>query len=79
MKTVSLTRSAAADLRAHRADAKRIVAKIERYAQTGAGDATQLVGSSAWRLRVGDYRVIFEPTETEIVVTKIAPRGEVYR
>lgn len=78
MKTLSFSRSAAADLRTYRSDAKRIVAKIERYAQTGAGDVTQLVGSTAMRLRVGDYRVIFEETDMEIFVTKIGARGAVY-
>ncbi len=78
MKTLSFTRAAAADLRAHRSDAERIVAKIERYAKTGAGDVTQLVRSTAFRLRVGDFRVIFEETETEIIVTKIGPRGGAY-
>jgi mRNA interferase RelE/StbE len=78
MKTVTFTRSAAADLRTHRAAAKRIVAKIERYAETGAGDVTQLVGSTAHRLRVGNYRVIFDLSETEIVVTKIGLRRDVY-
>jgi len=78
MKTVSFTRSAAADLRTYRSDAKRIVSKIERYAQTGAGDVTQLVSSTAFRLRIGTFRAIFEETETEVIVTKIAPRGDVY-
>ncbi|MGA2637402.1 type II toxin-antitoxin system RelE family toxin [Methylocella sp.] len=78
MKTVSYTRAAAGDLRTHRSNAKRIMAKIDRYAETGAGDVTQLVGSPALRLRVGDFRVIFEESETEIVVTKIGPRGDVY-
>jgi mRNA interferase RelE/StbE len=34
-----------------------------------------LVGSTANRLRVGDFRAIFEESDTEIFVTKIAPRG----
>jgi len=29
-------------------------------------------------MRVGDYRAIFEETETAITVTKIAPRGGAY-
>jgi mRNA-degrading endonuclease RelE of RelBE toxin-antitoxin system len=35
----------------------------------------------AWRLRVGEYRVVYEVSEREVVVTVIAvaPRGEVYR
>jgi mRNA interferase RelE/StbE len=37
-----------------------------------------LVGSSAKRTRVGDYRIVFEETGAEIVVTRIAPRGSAY-
>ena len=78
MKTVTYTTDAAADLRRYRSVARRIMAKVERYAQTGAGNVTQLVGSDARRLRDGDFRVIFVETETEVVVTKIGPRGEIY-
>ena len=78
MKQVGYTRSAASGLRKHRADAARIIEKIERYAETGAGDVKQLQGSSALRLRVGDYRVIFEETATSLTVTAIGPRGGIY-
>lgn len=37
-----------------------------------------LVGSEFARLRVGDFRVIFEETATTITVIKIGPRGGVY-
>jgi mRNA-degrading endonuclease RelE of RelBE toxin-antitoxin system len=30
------------------------------------------------RMKVGDYRIIFEETATEIRVTKVGPRGGVY-
>ena len=78
MKTVTYTIAAATSLRKYRSVAKRIMAKVDRYAQTGAGNVTQLVGSDAKRLREGDFRVIFVETEMEILVTKIAPRGEIY-
>jgi mRNA-degrading endonuclease RelE of RelBE toxin-antitoxin system len=29
-------------------------------------------------MRVGDYRVVFVETDTEIEVVKIGPRGDVY-
>ena len=67
-----------AALRKHRGAADRIVAKIERYADTGAGDVTRLVGSPYFRLRIGDFRVIFAESASEIEILKIAPRGEVY-
>lgn len=78
MKTVTLSETALAVLRQHRSDQARILAKIRRYAETGAGDVTQLVGSPNKRLRVGDYRVIFSETETDILVLKLGPRGSIY-
>ena len=35
----------------------------------------------AWRLRVGEYRIVYEIHEEEVlvVVVNVAPRGEVYR
>jgi mRNA-degrading endonuclease RelE of RelBE toxin-antitoxin system len=44
---------------------------------------TKLAGVEppAWRFRVGDYRIVYEISDVEVVVTVIAvaPRGEVYR
>jgi mRNA interferase RelE/StbE len=36
---------------------------------------------SAWRLRVGEYRIVYEIREAEVlvIVINVAPRGEVYR
>jgi len=35
----------------------------------------------AWRLRVGQYRIVYEIEDDELVVivVNVAPRGEVYR
>ncbi len=35
----------------------------------------------AWRIRVGEYRIVYEIWETEVVVivVNVAPRSEVYR
>lgn len=65
----------------HRAEAERIVRKIEAYAEAPAafaGSVKALKGRSGKRLRVGDFRVIFEETPTEILVTAIGPRGSIY-
>jgi mRNA interferase RelE/StbE len=44
-------------------------------------NAKKLQDRPGYRLRVGDWRVIYEINKDEIViiVMKIAPRGEVYR
>ncbi|MFC5391637.1 type II toxin-antitoxin system RelE family toxin [Bosea vestrisii] len=78
MKTVTYTSAALADLAKHKNRAAKIMDKVDRYAATGAGDVKQLVGSPAKRLRVGDFRVIFEEAATTITVSRIAPRGGVY-
>jgi mRNA interferase RelE/StbE len=54
---------------------------MREYADgTGAhtNNVKALQGSSALRLRIGDYRVVFSETETEIVVTGLGPHGRIY-
>ena len=45
------------------------------------GDVVRLQARETYRLRVGDYRVVFEKNARMLTihVIKIAPRGEVYR
>ncbi|MBI9051385.1 MAG: type II toxin-antitoxin system RelE/ParE family toxin [Anaerolineaceae bacterium] len=44
-------------------------------------NVTRLQGRSGFRLRVGDWRVIYEVIKEEVVISviKIAPRGDVYK
>ena len=44
-----------------------------------AGDIVKLQGEDGYRRRIGDYRIVFDITETEVIVYKIAPRGQVYK
>ena len=81
MKAVVYSRPAAKDLRRHGNVAERIRRAIREYAadpQAHGNNVTQLVGSPAKRLRVGDFRVIFDETATAIISTKVGPRGGVY-
>jgi len=43
------------------------------------GDIKKLQGKNGYRKRVGDYRIVFDITEKEIIVYKIAPRGQIYK
>ena len=44
------------------------------------GDIQKIQGHShLYRLRVGDYRVLFEMTANEIYVDDVLPRGQVYK
>jgi mRNA interferase RelE/StbE len=55
----------------------RIVAGIYKLPS---GDIKKLKGyDAAFRLRIGDYRVIFEMTADEIYISDILPRGNAYK
>jgi len=81
MKRVRYTADALKSLKRHGNMADRIMRAVREYADgTGAhaNNVKALQGSSALRLRVGDYRVIFSETDTEIIVTGLGPRGSIY-
>ena len=82
MKKVVLLDPAVAALRKHRNVAERILGKLAAYAENPASLANQVTELRELpfkRLRVGDFRVLFEETETEIIVSDIGPRGSIYR
>lgn len=66
-----------------KATQSRIVTAIERLAAAprAAANVKRLVGTSAYRLRVGEHRVVYELEDQRltIVVIRIAHRREVYR
>lgn len=39
----------------------------------------KLVGQDGYRLRVGDWRILFYVRETDIYITRIASRGDAYQ
>ena len=81
MRRVVILPLAAKALRKHRAEAEKILDKIEAYAADPArlaNNVRPMHGSTGFRLRVGDFRVVFELTDDEMIVTKIGPRGSVY-
>ena len=81
MKTVLYTKAALRSLQAHGNRAKQIRAKIEQYATNPAALANnviQFTGSSAKRLRIAGFRVLFTETETTITILDLGPRGEIY-
>ena len=67
-----------------RNQARLIREKLDQLAQDPHArnpNLTRLQGRPGYRLRVGDWRVIYELEDDLLVVLvlKIAPRGEVYR
>lgn len=43
------------------------------------GDVKRLQGSGCYRLRVGDYRIVFDKDGNIIFIIKIDSRGQVYK
>lgn len=81
-KTIRWSPEARADLRAiDRETALRILRAIDSYLTTGAGDVKKLQPPRhEFRLRVGDYRVLFLPKEElSIEVLRVLHRREAYR
>ena len=84
MYKIIIKKEAAKSLnRLPRNPAKTIREKIEAIAANPYAEhpnAKKLQGREGYRLRVGDWRVIYEIQDDQLVilVLKIAPRGEVY-
>ena len=61
--------------------AATIKAKIEQYADSPkslANNVKKLKGREGYRLRIGDWRVIFDDDGRVIWIEEIGPRGGVY-
>lgn len=61
----------------------RVVSRLERLAEDPFGPGSdKLAGhENLWRIRLGDYRIIFEPKKEILLITviRIGDRKEVYR
>jgi len=63
-------------------DRKRVIAKIEGLATNARPPASEkLSGEEKYRLRQGDYRVLYsiQDASTTVTIVKIGHRREVYR
>ena len=62
--------------------ARRIRRRVATWSETGEGDVKKLAGTDdEWRLRVGDWRVIFwlDRDAQAYVITRVLPRKDAYR
>ncbi len=74
--------SARSELRGvDRESAMRILIALTRYGESGEGDIKALSGEweGYFRLRVGDFRVIFQITPEAVVIVRVRHRSDVYR
>ena len=61
-------------------DAERIIEKISALSDNLTGDVKKLTNfTPEYRLRVGDYRVLFEIEKNIIIIYHIKQRGEAYK
>jgi mRNA interferase RelE/StbE len=61
---------------------RRIMSKLETLKANPRGSgAIKLSGSSSWRVRVGDYRIIYDIQDSQLIVSviKLGHRREIYR
>lgn len=73
---------ASADVRkSDRATAMRIFEGVLRYARSGAGDIKSLQADlgGTWRLRIGDYRILFVLDQNVMSIFAVRHRSEAYR
>jgi mRNA interferase RelE/StbE len=74
--------SARSELRAvDRESAMRILLALTRYGESGEGDLKALSGEwdGYFRLRVGDFRVIFQLASDEMIILRVRHRSDVYQ
>jgi mRNA interferase RelE/StbE len=61
---------------------KRVLGRLRQLESNPRGHgAIKLTGSARWRVRVGDYRIIYDIQDSVLIVmvVKIGHRREVYR
>ena len=82
MKKIRFSPNAQTDVRAiDQQTAMGILTGLHRYAETGQGDVKALQGDldGLLRLRIGEYRVLFDETADAINVHRVRNRREAYR
>lgn len=59
--------------------AESILARIDRYAEGAPSDIKKLKGRGEFRMRVGDYRVLFVKAGVQVAIHRVLHRREAYR
>lgn len=58
--------------------ATRILVAVREFGQTNRGDVKKLTADTEWRLRAGDWRVLFLLRGDSIYVSRISDRQDAY-
>jgi mRNA interferase RelE/StbE len=83
MRTIAYSKAALKTLRRLPVNTSKLIrSKIEQYATDAASLANNVKAlqgtEGAYRLRVGDWRIIFTETGEIVAIINIAPRGGAY-
>jgi len=64
-----------------KSEAHRILNKIEKELRLDANAGEPLKGpyKGLWKLRIGEYRVVYTKTEKSVIILRIRHRGKVYK
>jgi len=79
---IILTNQAIKDLKSIQAAAKqRIASKLQQYARDPKQYARKLINSRLgdYRFRMGEYRVIFDIEDHQLIILRIGLRKDIYR
>ena len=65
--------------RAHPRDLQRIIQVVRRFERESAGDVKKLQGAdNLWRIRAGDWRIVFSRDGDSIVIVAVSNRRDAY-
>lgn len=80
---VEFTKSASKELKKlHPEAAKKIAIAIDKLSHDPRkGNVRPMTGVKSWRLRVGDYRVVYDINDGKLIILiiRVRPRGSAYR
>ena len=80
MNTVLSPQAAKYLKRLNEPDRSRIIKALKKLElEPPQGDIKNLVGKGGYRLRIGDYRALFDIADNTIIIHAIAPRGQAYK
>ncbi|MBE0609722.1 MAG: type II toxin-antitoxin system RelE/ParE family toxin [Dehalococcoidia bacterium] len=58
--------------------ANRVLVAVRQFGGTGRGDVKKLRGAGDWRLRVGNWRVVYRLLDDALYVSSVTDRQDAY-
>lgn len=80
MNTILSPKAAKYLKRLNEPDKSRIIKALKKLElEPPQGDIRNLVGKDGYRLRVGNYRALFDIVDNTVIIYSIDPRGQAYK